>query len=332
VPNDVHWNLQWNLFANRTNMPGAWELAYQTLPSPGCLNGNSVILAILDVGVDTGHVDLRGSLWLNEDEIPDDGEDNDGNGYIDDVRGWNFGDGNNLVFNSDDDQAYHGTGCAGIAAAKTNNNTGIAGVSGGWDQSIPGTTIMPVRMWNMRYPSNSLEKAISSIHYASANGAKVLSCSWEVNAIDYVLLQNAINDVYNNNGIVVAASGNGFVERNPFRVSVPAMCEKVISVGAIIHADTAWYHSQYGPQLDLMAPGGNDENNVGTIYTTYWHDNFGLPPSNDYYSYMGGTSSACPHVAGLAALLLTANPNLTNAQVERILKWTADTVNSGALV
>jgi len=198
VPNDVHWNLQWNLFTNRTNMPGAWELAYHTLPSHGYLNGNSVILAILDVGVDTGHVDLRGSLWLNEGEIPDDGEDNDGNGYIDDVKGWNFGDGNNLVFNSDDDQAYHGTGCAGIAAAKTNNNTGIAGVSGGWDQSIPGTTIMPVRMWNMRNNTNALGNAISSLYYASVNGAKVLSCSWEVNAIDYVLLQNAINDVYNN--------------------------------------------------------------------------------------------------------------------------------------
>jgi len=315
-PNDPNWNLQWGLMDNRLNMPAAWNIVYSGFNPPHPVNGHDIIIAVIDDGIDTLHPDLRLALWVNENEIPDNEIDDDDNGYVDDVRGWNFNDSNNNIFPPELND-IHGTACAGIAAAVTNNYEGVAGIAGGWGASKPGWTIMPLRAFG-RWPSDAL-KVIDAIKYAKQNGARIISMSLHF-SVDGVLeqVQNAINDVYNNGCVLVAASGNG--EPN---VVFPARCDNVIAVGATIQADTAWSISSYGPALDVMAPGGDNPPlgfSGGNIFTTTLR-------SAGSYAYFSGTSAACPHVAGLAALLFSANHNLTNVQVVRIIKLTADTVD-----
>ena len=242
IPNDTYWNLQWGMFNDRLNLPSAWNIA----------QGNSnVVMAIIDQGIDTLHPDLMPNLWYNPNEIPNNGVDDDNNGFIDDIRGWNFGEGNNDIFYAPI-QAGHGTSCAGIAGAVTNNSIGIAGVAGGWGGN--GCKILGIRCAYKDLPR--LSSIIQGIAYSSVNGVKVISMSYGFGVADPTLLQNTINDAYNNGLVLVASSGNSGLGS----VAYPGACDNVIAVGATIQADTLWYSSNYGDKLDVVAPGGDDLN------------------------------------------------------------------------
>ena len=154
IPNDPYFYQQWSLDQTSDadiDAPEAWDIE---------TGDPSVVIAILDTGVDYNHEDLAGNIWINDDEI-EDGQDSDGNGYIDDIRGWDFGSGDNDPM----DWNGHGTHCSGIASAMTNNNVGIAGVC--WNCKI-----MP-----LKFDFSNVEAA-EALAYAADNGADVISMSW----------------------------------------------------------------------------------------------------------------------------------------------------------
>ena len=283
TPNDPKYSTQ-APYLNRLEMPAAWNY---TTGQP------NVIIAVLDTGVYTNHEDLAGGIWTNPREIPGNGIDDDGNGFIDDVHGWNFALNNNAVA----DDYGHGTHVAGIAAARINNGIGIAGMAGG-------ATIMPVKVFSP--PPNVLgtyEDLIRAIIYATDNGARVINMS--LGATSYSRGEEAAVDYAWNHGVVVvAAAGN--TGRNTYHY--PAAHRNAIAVAATDAYDNRAGFSTYGDFIDVAAPGAS-------VYSTLMSGGYG---------YMSGTSMATPHVAGLAALLFSLNPQLTNAQVRELIEQNAD--------
>jgi len=285
VPNDANYTQQW---------------AHQMIESEYAWNATtgdpSVVIAIVDSGVDWDHPDLAANIWINTDEIPDNGVDDDENGYIDDVRGWDF------AYNDSDpmDEYGHGTHCSGIVAAVGNNNEGIAGAS--WNSKI-----MALRVGSYGV---SLSAAASAIHYATDNGADIISMSWGGSTRSAVVY-DAIKYAHDHNVLLVAAAGN---VRSPLK-PYPAGFEEVIAVAATDQDDNPadWpdehgvdYGSAFGEWIELAAPG--DE-----IYSTVpWG-----------YDYASGTSMATPHVAGVAALIWSQFPDMTRDQVQYQLRRTA---------
>ena len=280
TPNDPYYTTQ-APYLDRLEMPAAWD--YTTGQS-------DVVIAVLDTGVKTDHLDLGSGIWVNPGEKADNSIDDDGNGFIDDVNGWNFPDGNNQIY----DDYGHGTHVAGIATARINNGIGIAGMAGG-------ATIMPVDVFN--YGIGTYEDLIRAIIYATDNGADVINMS--LGASSYSLGEEAAVDYAWNRGVVVvAAAGN--TGRNTYHY--PAAHRNAIAVAATDANDNRAGFSTYGDFVDVAAPGSG-------IYSTL---------TSGGYGYMSGTSMAAPHVAGLAALLFSLNPRLTNAQVRALIETNVD--------
>ncbi len=250
-----------------------------------------IIIAIVDTGVDLAHPDLYKGVWINPGEIPDNGMDDDNNGYVDDVNGWDFADGDNLP----DDDYGHGTHVAGIAAARINNGIGIAGMAGH-------ATFMPLDV----FPSSgygTYEDLIRAIVYATDNGARVINLS--LGATSYSRGEEAAVDYAWAHGVVVvAAAGN--TGRNSYHY--PAAHPHAIAVAATDAYDNLAGFSTRGDFVDVAAPG------VG-IWSTY---------RGERYGSMSGTSMAAPHVSGLAALILSLNPNLTPDEVRNLIEANAD--------
>lgn len=284
VPNDPSYASRQATYMNRMEMPAAWDY---TTGQPG------VVVAVLDTGVDLTHPDLAGNIWTNPLEIPTNLIDDDGNGFVDDVYGWNFASNNNAVA----DDYGHGTHVAGIAAAAINNATGIAGMAGG-------AKIMAVKVF---YPPPSVigtyEDLIRGIVYATDNGARVINMS--LGATSYSLGEEAAVDYAWEHGVVVAAAaGNSGRDI----VHYPAAHPNAMAVAATDAGDNRASFSNWGDFVDIAAPGVS-------VYSTV---RFGG------YSTMSGTSMATPHVAGLAALLFSLNPQLTNTQVRTLIEQNAD--------
>ena len=263
--------------------PEAWNVT---------TGSSSVIIAVIDTGVDYTHQDIAANMWKNTDEIPGNGIDDDGNGYIDDYYGYDFC--------NDDGDPYddhsHGTHCSGTIAGVGNNGVGVVGVN--WTARI-----MAVKFLSS-YGSGSISDAVSGTIYAVNNGARILSNSWGGGGYSQAL-KDAIDYADNNNVIFVAAAGNEG-SNNDQIPAYPATydCSNIISVAAIDHSDNLAYFSCYGAEtVDIGAPGVS-------IYST--------TPGNNYASY-SGTSMATPHVAGVAGLLLAKKSTLTNAQVKAFL-------------
>jgi hypothetical protein len=314
--NDTYFPDQWAL--NNTGQYGgtagidikanqAWTI---TTGSP------DVRIAILDLGVDLTHPDLETNLLTGFDATG--------------------GSGNGAAVNN----IAHGTACAGIAAAIGDNDEGIAGVA-------YGCNILPVRIATTTSGWTSAESQYiaSGINWARANGASVISMSFTCVETDILntAISNAITSGRNNNGcVLIAATGND----NLSTVGYPARHTNVIAVGAISpcgerksysSCDEESWGSNYGTNLDVVAPGvlipttdlqgsaGYNPNlpihtgNGGNIVTSDYTD-------QDYTVWFNGTSAACPHVAGVAALILSANPDLTQAQVRSIIESTAQKV------
>ena len=305
-PSDSLYTNQWNLV--KIGMPSAWDIT---------TGRSNIIIGILDNGVTYTHEDLDGNIWVNPDEdindngIPDfypvgsggdlDSVDNDSNGYIDDLIGWNFHDNNNTL-NSD---RTHGTCVAGIAAAQTNNYEnnnyiGIAGISGGWG-FINGASIMPVKLGYI-YPTTSY--TLQAINYATKMKANVINLSIGF-SYTHTGIANAIDIAANDsNIIVIAASGN-----ESSYVTFPANDINTIAVGAVDSNDVRRSTSGYGSTLDIVAPDG-------------------IPSTSmlGYATEIHGTSFAAPEVSGLVALILTINENLSWQEVRTIICESADKV------
>ncbi len=285
IPDDPYYAVQQAAYlGTRLQMPDAWELTTGLA---------EVVVAVLDTGVYVDHEDLGGGIWGNPLEIPNNGIDDDGNGFVDDMNGWNFAANNNNI--ADDYFAGHGTHVAGIIAARINNGKGIAGMAGG-------VTIMPVKVFP---PSGygTYDDLIQGILYATDNGARVINLS--LGATSYSRGEEAAVDYAWAHGVViVAAAGN--MGSNTYHY--PAAHPNVIAVVATDASDNRAGFSNWGDFIDVAAPGVS-------VYSTYRWGNYGP---------MSGTSMAAPHVAGLAALILSRNAQLTNAQVRQIIEQNTD--------
>ena len=258
------------------------------------------IVAVIDTGVDYNHPDLRDNIWVNAGEIAGNGRDDDGNGYIDDVRGYDFA---NNDANPMDDNG-HGTHVSGTIGAVGNNGIGVAGVN--WR-----TKIMPVKFLAAD-GSGYLSAAIDGLNYAVANGARLSNNSWGGGGYD-ATLGRAIANAATTGHIFVAASGNDG-QNNDVTASYPSgyNSNNIVAVAATDHLDNLAYFSNYGvTSVDIAAPG------VSILSTL---------PSNQYGSY-SGTSMATPHVTGALSLYWDANPTATYTQVISALYQNADKVS-----
>ncbi|MEG4085918.1 S8 family serine peptidase [Microcoleus sp. POL10_C6] len=262
------------------------------------ITGNGIVVAVVDSGVDYTHPDLDDNIWRNAGEIAGNGIDDDRNGYIDDIRGWDFVASDNNPMDLDFDG--HGTHIAGAIAAER-NDFGITGVA-------PNAKIMPVRVLDA-FGYGELNNVAAGIRYAADNGANVINLSLGNEFYPSNLVNDAIEYANNKGSVVVIAAGNsGFSQpdypaRNADRLG--------IAVGSIdINGRMADTSNRAGstPLDYLVAPGVD-------IYST-------TPYST--YDTLTGTSMATPQVAGVAALVLNANPTLTPAQVEHILTTTSN--------
>jgi subtilisin family serine protease len=312
IPNDTNFTTQWYL-DNTGQMgipdcdidaPEAWDIETGT---------PDIVIAIIDTGIDDTHPDLETKIWTNPDEIPDNGIDDDNNGYIDDVNGWDC-----FYNDSNPDDGYgHGTFCAGIAAAATNNNIGIAGVS--WN-----CRFMPVKIINRNGEFSDSVTAMGIV-YAADNDADVISMSFTF--LDTSLLLDAVNYAYGEGAFLCAAAGN---QNSPVE-HYPAAYANVTAVAATTQNDTRctpddWGEgsgSNYGNWIDIAAPGN-------LIYSTMptYHVTMNDAGYQQNYTAASGTSASCPTVAGVAALLLSKNPLLTPDEVKILLCENVDPYNS----
>ena len=307
------------------NVEKAWEL---TTGDP------SIIVAVLDEGVDVAHPDLKASMWVNEGEIWKSHEDNDGNGYAGDVHGYNFVRKHGVISTDDLYDTGHGSHVAGVIAAVNNNGVGISSIAGG-NASQPGVKIMSCQIFSGMYAGTVLEE-VRAIKYAADNGAVILQCSWgyisgaanpfewtpqystdeeweyynvlERKALDYFIHNAGSPDGVIEGGLAIFAGGN---EAAP-AASYPGAYPDFVAVAATAGDFTPAVYSNYGPGTTISAPGGDqdyywdyvDEDHrlgeVGCVLST-------LPfhVSETGYGYMEGTSMACPHVSGVAALGLS---------------------------
>lgn len=305
TPNDPRFNQQ--AWASNIKLSNAWDIAKGSA---------EVIIAIIDSGTDWQHQDLSVKIWSNTKETAN-GIDDDGNGFVDDIRGWDFvgnitaAEAQQGVFKPDNDPrvsgaindiSAHGTATAGCAAAATNNSIGIAGA--GFN-----CTIMPIKCGSDNSSLRSILRGYEAIIYAANNGADIINCSWGGPGID-PSAQDVINFALSKGALVVAASGNDGMNNDSYLQS-PASLENVLAVGSTSNSNTASGFSNYGWNVDVYAPGEN------TI-TTY---------PNNGYSSPSGTSFSCPITAGVAGLIKALHPTWTPQQIAMQLRVTCDEIS-----
>ncbi|HMO17735.1 MAG TPA: S8 family serine peptidase [Oligoflexia bacterium] len=300
TPNDSRFNEQWGL-DNKGENGGRSGIDIDAKAAWGLTTGiNNIVIGVVDSGVAVNHPDLRDNMWVNSGEVPS-GSDSDGNGIVDDIYGYNAISKNG---NPNDDNG-HGTHCAGIIAARGNNGLGISGVS--WNSKI-----MALKFLDSR-GSGSIANAIEAIEYAIRQKQKgvnlrILNNSWGGSSYSQAL-ENAIRAAGNHNILFVVAAGNNGAN-NDSTASYPANfnLDNVISVAAIDRNGNLANFSNYGTsRVHLAAPG------VG-ILSTYL---------NNTYSNLSGTSMAAPFVSGIAALILSREPNLSASQLKSRLIYSA---------
>jgi len=269
-----------------------------------------IVVAVTDDGVDYEHEDLAGSMFQNEDEIPDNQIDDDGNGYVDDVYGWDFSSGDN---NARPNNSFysHGTHVAGIIAANRNNQVGVAGIAS------PVVKIMPLQFFGG--PAGFTSKVIAETYrYAADNGANIVTTSYSIDGfVGDELFEDAIAYVHEKGLIHFNSAGNAGYSgprRKAFQ-EIILVCSTVADGNA---DDKRSSFSNYGPGIDICAPGGGGKQDILST----------VP--NNRYSRKGGTSMASPSAAAVAALIWGKHPDWSRDQVVAQLYGTAknlDTIN-----
>lgn len=295
TPNDPSFAQQYAL--SKINAADAWDITK---------GDKSIIIGIVDTGVDWDHPDLAANIWTNPNEIANNGIDDDNNGMIDDIRGWDFGGLTGVPDNDPmEDRPDHGTLVAGCAAAVTDNGVGISGI--GYN-----STIMPVKTSQDNIRTDTGKALISygyqGILYAAENGASVINCSWgnyAYSTINSTIIEYIITVL---NISVVAAMGNDNLDATMY----PANYKGVLSVSATSTDDTRSSFSNYGYGVDVCAP--------GTAILSTW--------MNDVYTSASGTSLSSPIVAGLCALVKNKFPLYTALQVNEQVRTNCDDIYS----
>lgn len=300
TPNDTYFSLQWDM--KQLNLPKAWDV------TTGSAN---IIVAVIDTGV-RQHPDLASRLMTGYDFVSDASNSNDGDGRDSDPTD-----------PGDSGSSFHGTHVAGTIGALTNNGSGVAGVT--W-----ATRIMPLRA--LGYNGGSDSDVVEAIRYAAklSNASGTLPAT-RANVINMSLgggsysttFQNAVSAANAAGVTIIAAAGNS----NTSAPSYPAAYSGVISVMALDYNKGRAPYSNYGTTVDVAAPGGDmsvdrnaDGYSDGVLSTRYSVSGSTYTPN---YDFLEGTSMACPHVAGIAALVLAIDPTLTPSQVETVLESTA---------
>jgi len=306
--NDSLYLDQWNL--QKINAPAAWDIT---------AGDSTVVIAIVDSGVDWHHPDLAANTWTNPREIPGNCLDDDHNGYVDDVHGWDFVGAKWESPQGDNDPAptannnNHGTHVAGIAAAVTNNHIGVASIAFR-------CKILPVKCSaddDIRADGEAyILTGIQGIKYAAETGAKIINCSWggpggsqfEQDIIDHATQQGAL---------LVAAAGNGSTDA----FFSPAGYRGVLGVAATDQNDVRSTYSNFGDFVDVCAPGDN-------VLSTYFEidSKTGLPLED--YAYLSGTSMATPLAAGVAALVRSQRPYLNPLQAGEQVRVSCDDISA----
>ncbi|TMQ65330.1 MAG: T9SS type A sorting domain-containing protein [Candidatus Eisenbacteria bacterium] len=320
VPNDPYVQplYQWYVESPAgVGLPGGWDLGR---------GDTNTVIAIMDNGIDIGHPDLASQIWINRAEVPGNGVDDDGNGLVDDVKGWDFGNGDAdpsaeaMIDPSGIDEGFHGTFVAGIAAAATDNGAGIAGA--GWQ-----CRIMALKVGNSA-GELPLSAVTAAFEYAAGEGADVLNMSFgtrDPTAQDY--FQALVDMATAANVLCVAAAGNDSLDTP----SYPAACANVLAVAATGEDNRRAAYSNWGSWVDVAAPGSAMWSSIcrnyeldfvsQIIYLLY----FGWDGENPYM-YGDGTSFASPLVAGVCGLTRARMPGLTPQQIIAHVVATGDLV------
>ncbi|QOJ28454.1 MAG: S8 family serine peptidase [Ignavibacteriales bacterium] len=294
TPNDPSLNNQYAL--TRIQAAAAWDISK---------GDTSVFVGIVDTGVDWDHPDLQANMKINWNEIPNNGLDDDNNGFVDDRIGWDFGGLNGTPDNNPmEDRPDHGSHVAGISAAVTDNGVGIAsiGFKVNW-------LAVKTSQDDNRNPQGQpyVVYGYEGITYAADMGAQVINCSWGGSGYS-ILGQEVINYAMIKGSLVVAAAGNS----NSPAAHYPSGYRGVLSVASTGSSDLKSGFSNYGTTVDVSAPGEG-------IYNTW---------QNDGYAYLSGTSMASPLAAGLAALVFSHFPGITPEQVGERLRVTGDDIST----
>lgn len=308
IPNDSRFSEMWGMHqANDIDIdaPEAWNTS----------QGEGVVVAIVDTGCEITHPDLAANIWVNPNEVPANGIDDDGNGYIDDIHGWDFFYNTPAVL----DTFGHGTHTAGTVGAVGNNGLGVIGVA-------PRSKLMIIKGFAAN-GAGSLSALCNGLIYSVDNGAMISSNSWVTVGPTSQLLTNTITYCQNAGQLIVFAAANngmdidcaktcpGVVVPQPASYDHPAL----LTVAATQINDTRAPFSNFGAiSVDIGAPGTS----ILSTYPTF--------KNGAGYNYSSGTSMACPHVAGAAALLLSNNPTLTSAQLKFVIMEAGDPIPSMA--
>jgi subtilisin family serine protease len=282
----------WGL--KKLGTPSAWDVA----------RGEGVVVAVVDTGVDYTHPDIDDNVWSNAGEVAGNGVDDDGNGFVDDHRGWDFVGATwrqPIEDNDPQDVHGHGTHVAGIAAAEGDNGIGVVGVA--WKARVMALKGIADDGFG---PESKLARAIV---YATDNGADIINASFGSEGLD-ATLGEAVAYAHAHGVVFVAAAGNDGRNTSSF---YPAGFPGAIAVAALDPADQKASFSNYGTRIDVTAPG--------------W-DILSLRRANGGYVRFFGTSMAAPHVSGLAALVVERHPEFTNEQIRQVLR--ASAVDLGA--
>lgn len=282
---------------NLINAYAAWDIT---------LGLNNIVVAVCDDAVKITHEDLAPCIWTNNAEIPDNGLDDDSNGLIDDYNGWDFADNDkdtNPPGTATAASFSHGTHCAGIAGAATNNNLGLASLGSG-------VKIMPMKATaNTTNNTSIITHGWQGVEYAIQKNADVISISWGSTAYSSVY-ENLVTYAVNQGIVIVAAAGNS----NSDQPLYPAAYGPVIAVAACENNGVKSSYSNYGAWIDITAPGSMIKSSLAS--------------ANNAYGIKSGTSMSAPLVSGLCALMLSGNPNLTPAEVLQCLSNSATNINS----
>jgi subtilisin family serine protease len=315
IPNDTRFTSLWGLRNTGQTVNGIGGTADVDIDAPEAWDittgSSNVIIGVIDTGIAYDHPDLAANIWKNPGETPNDGIDNDGNGLVDDVFGYDFRSGDNDPM----DPLGHGTHVAGTIGAVGNNNSGVTGVmhkvklmalkAGDVDNNLPGDAIL------------------SAIDYAIKKGARVINASFTREGSCSQAEYDELRDANTAGVMVLAAAGNVGSNNDvnsvfPAGYSVATSCgsalPNVISVAAINQTGAKASFSNFGASsVQIAAPGVN-------INST----NPGTPNATNGYEFLTGTSQATPHVTGAVGLLLSVNPNLTVAQIRNAILNTGD--------